>query len=159
VRAAVPIEEIARRYTELKPLGRGWFDGSCPRPDHPNPEPCLYIYPPGWWCFECDQGGDVIDLEFQCGNYNELWGAVIALASEYGVELPRRPEKWQRWQQTKREIYAAAKEVRDVVRREQLFKLLVLSGPEFEIEDPKERRATVARAWKDWECTMRRIGQ
>jgi len=160
VRDAGPIEEIARRYTELEPLGKGWFDGSCPLPGHSDPEPCFYIFPPGrWWCFECDCGGDAIALELLCGNYNELRGAVIALASEYGVELPRRPEKWQRWQQTKRGIHAAAEEVRDVVRRERLFKLLVLSGPEFEIEDPKERRATVERAWKVWESKLRRVGQ
>jgi hypothetical protein len=30
IRAAVPIEVIARRYTELNPLGgRAWFDGRC----------------------------------------------------------------------------------------------------------------------------------
>jgi hypothetical protein len=158
VQAAVPIENIARRYTELKPLGREWFDGRCPLSNHPDPVPCFYIYPPGWWwCFDCDCGGDVIDLEFHCGNYNELWDAVIALSSEYGVVLPRRPEKWQRWQQTKHDIRAAAEEVRDVVRLERLFKLLILSGPEFEIEDTNERRAAIRRAWRTWESKMRRI--
>jgi hypothetical protein len=159
VRAAVPIEEIARRYTGVKPLGRAWFDARCPLPDHHDPDECFYIYPPGlWWCFECDRGGDVVDLEFLCGGYQELVEAMVALKEEFDVELPRRPEKWHRWQQKKRDIRAAAAGVREVVRRERAFKLLVLSEPEFEIEDPEERRAAIKRAWKAWEREMRRIG-
>ena len=161
VKAAVPIEVIARRYTDLKPLGgRAWFEGRCPLPDHDDPEPSFYIYPPGrFHCYGCDRGGDVIDLEFRCGGYAELWMAMIALKEEFGVELPGRPEKWHRRQKTKCEISDAAEEARKVVRRERLFKYLVLTGPEFSIEDPEERRAAIERAWKVWELAMRRIGQ
>jgi CHC2 zinc finger len=160
VRAAVPIEVIARRYTEIELLGgRAWFVGRCPLPDHDDHDPSFYIYPPGrFYCYGCDRGGDVIDLEFHCGGYNELWAAMIAQKEEFDVELPRRPEKQRRWQQTKQDIRTAAEEARKVVRRERLFKALVLSGPEFEIEDPKERRAAIRRAWEEWEREMRRIG-
>jgi hypothetical protein len=161
VRAAVPIEEIARRYTELKPLGgRAWFVGRCPLPDHDDQNASFYIYPPGQFhCYGCDRDGDVIDVEFHCGGYAELWAAMVALKEEFDVELPRLPEKVQRWQQTKHDIRTAAEEARKVVRRERLFKVLVLTGPEFEIEDPEERRAAIKRAWKVWESAMRRIGQ
>ena len=84
---------------------------------------------------------------------------MIALKEEFGVELPPRPGQWHRWQKTKYEISNAAEEARKVVRRERLFKVLVLTGPEFEIEDPEERRAAIERAWKVWESEMRRIGQ
>jgi hypothetical protein len=161
IRAAVPMEEIARRYTELKPLSRrAWFDARCPLPDHEDHDPSFYIYPPGrWWCYGCNRGGDVIDLEFRCGGYAELWEAMIALKEEFSVNLPGRPEKWHRWQKTKCEISNTAEEARKVVRRERMFKCLVLAGPEFEIEDPRERRAAIERAWKVWESGMRRIGQ
>jgi hypothetical protein len=161
VKAAVPIENVARRYTELRPLGgRAWFDGRCPLPDHDDRNPSFYIYPPGRWkCYGCDQGGDVIDLEFFCGGYVGKWAAMVALAEDFGVELPTRPKRWHRWQKTKCEISNAAEEARKVVRRERLFKCLVLTGPEFEIEDPGERRAAIERAWKVWESGMRRIGQ
>ena len=161
VRAVVPIEEIARRYTDLKPLGgKAWFTGRCPLPDHPDNDPSFYIYPPGrWWCYGCNRGGDVVDLEFHCGDCGELWEAMIALAVEYSVALPERPPKWHDWQQTKSDIRRAAREARKVVRRERLFKLLVLSGPEFEIEDPDERRRAIKRAWETWEAGMKRIGQ
>jgi hypothetical protein len=78
---------------------------------------------------------------------------------KFDVELLRLSEKVQRWQQTKHDIRTAAEEARKVVRRERLFKVLVLTGPEFEIEDPEERRAAIKRAWKVWESGMRRIGQ
>src|SRR5687767_8331615 len=98
VKAAVPIEVIARRYTDLKPLGgRAWFNGCCALPDHDDQVPSFYIYPPGrFHCYGCDRRGDVIDLEFLCGGYSGLWEAMIALKEEFGVELPGRPETWQR---------------------------------------------------------------
>lgn len=161
VKAVVPIENVARRYTELRPLGgRAWFEGRCPLPDHEDHNPSFYIYPLGrWWCYGCGRGGDVVDLEFHCGGYNELWEAMIALATEYSVELPSRSKTWHSWQKTKYEIRNVAEEARKEIRRERLFKYLVLSGPEFEIEDPEVRRASIERAWKVWESGMRRIGQ
>ena len=64
VRDAVPIEEVARRYTDLEPLGgRAWFTGRCPLPDHEDKTPSFYIYPPGsYWCYGCNRGCDVVDL-------------------------------------------------------------------------------------------------
>jgi hypothetical protein len=161
VRGAVPIEEVARRYTELKPLGgKAWFTSRCPLPDHEDRDPSFYIYPAGrFWCYGCSRGGDVVDLEFHCGDYAELWEAMIALAMEFDVELPKHPPKWYGWQKTKAEIRDAAEEARKEVCRRRLFKYLVLTGPEFEIEDPEERRASVARAWGVWESEMRKIGQ
>ncbi len=106
VREAVPIEEIGRRYTELKPLGgRAWFKGPCPLPDHEDRDPSYYVYPPGrWWCYGCDRGGDVVDLEFHCGDYGELWEAMVSLAVDFGVELPERPRSWHRKQERQRPI-------------------------------------------------------
>jgi hypothetical protein len=160
VKVLVPVEVIARRYTELRPLGgKARFDGRCPLPDHDDRNPSFYIYPLGrWWCYGCDRGGDVIDLEYFCGGYAEKWGAMVALKEEFGVTLPGRPENWHPWQKTKSEIRTAAEEARKAVRRERLFKVLVLTGPEFAIEDSEERRAAIERAWKVWETGMRRIG-
>jgi DNA primase len=107
VRQAVPIEEVARRYVpDLEPLGgRAWFTGRCPLPDHEDKTPSFYIYPPGrYWCYGCDRGGDVVDLEFFCGDYGELWEAMISLAVEYNVELPERPRSWRRKQERQKPI-------------------------------------------------------
>ena len=98
VREAVPVEQIAQRYTDLEIFGgKAWFVGRCPLPDHDDETPSFYIYPLGrWWCYGCGRGGDAIDLEFFCGEYGELWEAMIALAMEHNVELPERPESWRR---------------------------------------------------------------
>ncbi len=96
VREDVSIEGIARRHTKLETLGgNAWFTGRCPLPDHDDKTPSLYIYPPGrYHCYGCGANGDVVDLEFQCGDYGEFWKAMIALAVEYEVELPQRPKRW-----------------------------------------------------------------
>jgi DNA primase len=114
VREAVPIEEVARRHTKLEPLGgQAWFTGRCPLPDHEDKTPSFYIYPPGrWWCYGCSRGGDVVDLEFFCSDYQELWEAMVSLAVDFGVELPKRRESWfrrQERQQPVRDGIAAAK--------------------------------------------------
>src|SRR3712207_302155 len=55
VRNAVPIEEVARRYTTLEPFGgKAWFVGRCALPDHEDTTASFYIYPPGrFWCYGC----------------------------------------------------------------------------------------------------------
>jgi DNA primase len=106
VRQAVPIEEVARRYTDLESLGgRAWFDGRCPLPDHEDKTPSFYLYPPGrFYCYGCNRGGDVVDLEFACGDYGELWEAMISLALDYNVELPERPRSWRRKQERQQPV-------------------------------------------------------
>src|SRR5215218_8952193 len=93
IRDNVPIEEVARRYTHLEPFGgNAWFVGHCALPDHEDKTPSFYIYPPGrYHCYGCGGSGDVVDLEFHCGHYSELWETMISLAVEYDVELPQRP--------------------------------------------------------------------
>jgi DNA primase len=117
VREAVPVEDVARRYTDLEPLGgKAWFTGRCPLADHEDRTPSFYIYPGEvggrWWCYGCSRGGDVVDLEFFCGDYGELWEAMVPLAVDYGVELPERPRSWHRKQERQQLIrngIAAAK--------------------------------------------------
>jgi CHC2 zinc finger len=173
VRVAVPVEETARRYTDLEPLGssaRAWFTGRCPLPDHEDRTPSFYIYPGEvggrWWCYGCVRGGDVVDLALLCGDYGELWVAMVSLAVEYGVELPERPRSWYRKQERQRPIRDGieAKKI-DAARRRlyrRLFEPLILAT------DDAEDRAHDAQLF--WEATaplaehlvahmMRRSGQ
>ena len=152
VREAVPVEEVARRHTEVRPYGgKAWFTGRCPLPDHDDRTPSFYIYPPGrWWCYGCSRGGDVIDLEFFCGDYGELWEAMIALAVEYGVDLPERRRSWHAKQErqspvrdgiTATKVYAAR---RRLYRR--FFEPLVLAT-----EDPEDREHDARLFWETTE--------
>jgi hypothetical protein len=148
VRDAVPIEEIACRYTDLEPFGgKAWFTGRCPLPDHEDKTPSFYIYPPGrWWCYGCGRGGDVVDLEFHCGNYGEIWEAMIALAVEYDVELPQRPESWYRRQERQRPVRDAINRARFDHLRRRLFRWF-FEPSLLRIEDPDEREAEARLLW------------
>lgn len=172
VREAVPVEEIARRYTYLEPFGgKAWFTERCPLPDHEDKTPSFYIYPGDdvggrWWCYGCSRGGDVVDLEFFCGDYDELWVAMISLTVDYGVELPERPRSWYRKQERQKPIRNGIEaEMIKVARRRlyrRFFEPLILAT------DDAENRAHDAQLF--WEATaplaehlvghmMRRSGQ
>jgi DNA primase len=148
IREAVPIEEVARRYTDLEPFGgQAWFTGRCPLPDHEDKTPSFYIYPPGrYWCYGCNRGGDVVDLEFFCGDYGELWEAMIALSLEYGVELPRRPESWHRKQERQRPVRDAINRARFDHLRRRLFRWF-FEPSLVQIENVDEREAEAALLW------------
>jgi hypothetical protein len=152
VRDAVPIEEIARRYTDLEPFGgKAWFVGRCPIPDHEDKTASFYLYPPGrFWCYGCSRGGDVVDLKFHCGDYSELWEAMIALVVEYGVELPRRTKRWHEAQERRVTYLSWAYEVIGEELAQRVFKVTVLPFIDA-IIDHKEREEALERAWKRWQ--------
>ena len=148
VREAVPVEEVARRYTELEPLsGRARFTGRCPMPDHEDKTPSFYIYPPGCFhCYGCGRSGDVVDLEFFCGAYGELWEAMIALSVEYGVELPKRPDSWHRKQERQRPVRDGINRARFDHLRRRLFRWF-FEPSLLRIENQDEREAEAALLW------------
>jgi CHC2 zinc finger len=152
IRDAVPIEEVARRYTKLKAFGgKAWFIGRCALPDHEDTTPSFYIYPSGrWWCYGCGRGGDVVDLEFFCGDYAELWEAMIALAVEYGVELPGRTKRWHEAQQRRVTYLDWAYEVIGEELSRRVFKVTVLPFVDA-IIDHEEREEALSRAWERWQ--------
>jgi DNA primase len=149
VRDAVPIEEVARRYTDLEPFGgKAWFTGRCPLPNHEDKTPSFYIYPPGrYWCYGCGRGGDVVDLEFHCGDYGELWEAMISLAIDYGVELPERSRSWHRKQERQQPVRDAIAQARFDHLHRRLFRRF-FEPSLLRIEDPEERKAEAAILWE-----------
>jgi DNA primase len=119
-------------------------------PDHEDKMPSFYVYPPGrYHCYGCGSGGDVVDLEFHCGDYEELWEAMVALSVEYGVELPRRPERWHAKDARHARWREEANKVRAEVIRRRLFRLLVLPTVN-RIEKEDERLQESKRAWRDF---------
>ncbi len=62
-----------------------------------------------------------------------MWTAVVSLSQQFGVELPRRPDRWHTWEDDKARIRAAA--AKAIARRYQqrlvkLYAPLVLVGGE-----------------------------
>jgi hypothetical protein len=158
IRDIVPIADIARRYTKLEPLGgNAWFTGRCPLPDHEDKSPSFYVYPPGrYHCYGCGRGGDVVDLEYFCGDYDELWEAMIALAVEHGVKLPQRPTRWHRKEARHSRWRDETEKVRAEVLRRRLFRLLILPLID-SIEGEAEREAELERAWRDFSAIPSRL--
>jgi len=120
----------------------------CPLPDHEDKTPSFYVYPPGrYWCYGCSRGGDVVDLEFFCGDYGELWEAVVALAAEHRVDLPRRPDRWHSWNGEKHRRRNMVRDAVASVYQRRLFRIYapILDG----IEDEAERQEEAAALWKD----------
>jgi DNA primase len=144
----ISTEQVARRYTDLEPFGgQAWFTGRCPFPDHEDKTPSFYLYPPGrFYCYGCNRGGDVVDLEFFCGDYGELWEAMIALSLEYGVELPKRPESWYRKQVRQRPVRDAINRARFDHLRRRLFRWF-FEPSLVQIENVDEREAEAALLW------------
>jgi hypothetical protein len=87
-----------------------------------------------------------VDLEFFCGDYGELWEAMIALSLEYGVELPKRTESWHRKQERQRPVRDAINRARFDHLRRRLFRRF-FEPSLVQIEDPSEREAEAALLW------------
>ena len=62
IRAQIPLLDWVSKWDEVKPTGRSW-KARCPL--HEDKRPSMHIYPEDnkWWCFVCNEGGDVIDYE------------------------------------------------------------------------------------------------
>jgi hypothetical protein len=152
IRDVVPIENVARRYTNLAPFGgKAWFVGRCPLPDHEDKTPSFYIYPPGrYHCYGCSRNGDVVDLEFFCGDYGALWEAMVSLAVEYKVELPQRSQRWHEAQERRVTYLDWAYEVIGEELSRRVFKVSVLPFIDA-IIDQREREEALERAWERWQ--------
>ncbi len=98
VKEAVAVEEYAATITELR-RNRG----RCPI--HGGDSDAFAVYPEErrWWCFRCDEGGDVIDL-CRAVEGGEVWEATASLSLRFGVELPTRPDRWHKRQGEKAKI-------------------------------------------------------
>ncbi len=151
VKDAVSIEEVARGYGEFKPSGDGRLLGRCVLPGHDDRTPSLTVYTDTqrFKCYGCGEHGDVLDL-VRLVEGCEAWEAMVLLAQRYGVELPGRPDSWHEWNAEKARIRDAAETVNKASWRRRAYKALVMPTIT-KIEDPEERRAEIARTWKDFE--------
>jgi hypothetical protein len=91
-----------------------------------------------------------VDLEFHCGGHRELWEAMIALAVEYGVELPRRTNRWHEAQGRRVTYLDWAYEVIGEELARRVFKVSVLPFIDA-IIDQREREKALERAWERWQ--------
>jgi len=144
-------------------LGGESLRGICPIHGGEN-RSSFAVYPEKqrWFCYRCNEGGDIIDLCQRVEGHAELWTAMLSLAQRYGIELPRRPEGWHKWQSQKSDIRTTILEAITLSFQRRLFRVYgeFLSG----ITDPKARKDEAEAFWDACYpvarmCAQRRVGQ
>ncbi len=163
IKEAVPVETLADDLgAELRRAGKG-LRGLCPVHGGRNRE-ALAVYPAEgrWWCFHCNEGGDVIALFMRARGYFDFKAALIDLAGLYGVEPPPRPERWHAWQSEKNRRHDALREIRTQLYRRRFMRLY--ADDLARIEDPAEREAEARQIFADlrnlaYSCAEWKAGQ
>jgi DNA primase len=130
IKDVIPIEQVAAEYGEFKLAGPNRLLGRCIAPDHTDRTPSLTIYTDRqrFKCYGCGISGDVLDLEEIAGQHLETWTAVVELSLRYGVELPDRPERWHRHQNTKAEMREELRKGLAKVYQRRLYRMLHDAG-------------------------------
>lgn len=89
IRDQVSIADVARRFTELKRVGKR-LKGRCLTSGHRDSSPSFYDYDDHAHCYGCGFHGDVVDLWAAVKGLQPGIEAALDLAREYGVTLPER---------------------------------------------------------------------
>lgn len=161
VKNAVPLVEYAARFTKLEQRG-GVLVGRCPISDHEDKTPSFTIWTnrfdgghsgDNWHCFGCGRGSDLIDLCYYLDDHRQLWTAMVSLAEEYSVQLPRRSGRWHEATQRKADYLNAAARARGNILKRRIFRILILPSIDM-IEDNDERKIELDHAWADWQHAL-----
>jgi DNA primase len=149
VKQAVHIEQVAAEYGTFKLAGPNRLLGRCVAPDHTDKTPSMTVFTDSqrFKCFGCGLAGDVIDLEEIGGQHVEACTAVVALAERYGVELPRRPERWLNWTNEKDRRRRMVRDALTAAYQRRFFR--VYGSYLADIADPAEREAEARRFYDD----------
>ncbi|HTO86787.1 MAG TPA: DNA primase [Thermoanaerobaculia bacterium] len=91
LRSAADIIEVIGEHTRLKKAGRSW-KGLCPFHNERTPSFTVDREKGLYHCFGCGAGGDVIHFVRQIDRL-DFPEAVEALASRFGVSIPKRPSR------------------------------------------------------------------
>lgn len=174
VKDRVEVADYASRLTELRGSGDK-LRGACPVPGCESGEGkggsaafAVYASERRWYCYRANAGGSVIDLHasMESGFHPTAgepapWQSMVALAEEYGVELPERSDSWQARRGTKNDARTRVED--GIVGRiqDRIFTLLCephLLAPEDETPEEARCRARDAdELWKVCGITARQI--
>jgi DNA primase len=106
LRAASDIVEVIGEHTRLKKGGRSW-KGLCPFHNERTPSFTVDRDKGLYHCFGCGAGGDVIHFVRQIDRL-DFTEAVEALASRFGVAIPKRASRGPRDEQREKLLAAVA---------------------------------------------------
>lgn len=174
VKDRVDIADYASRLTELRGSG-DTLRGGCPVPGCENGEDrgsstafAVYATERRWYCFRASAGGSVVDLHASINSgfhptkgEPAPWQSMVALAEEYGVDLPKRSESWRARRGIKND--ARTRIENSIVERiqDRIFTLLCqphLGAPDGETQDEARMRAEDAvELWRTCGVTARHM--
>jgi DNA primase len=106
LRAAADIVEVVSEHTRLKKAGRSW-KGLCPFHNERTPSFTVDRDKGLYHCFGCGAGGDVIHFVRQIDRL-DFPEAIEALASRFGVTIPKRVSRGPRDEQREKLLAAVA---------------------------------------------------
>src|SRR5215210_787869 len=147
IKERVRIEDYARELTELRFNGQS-LRGICPVHGGEN-RSSFAVYPDSqrWFCFRCNEGGDVVDLCQAVEKHGRLWEAMVSLAQRYELDFWQRPESWGEWQSHKDKVRTSV--LHAITRSYQRRLFRVYSGFLADIPDPNTHREEAERFWKE----------
>ena len=142
VKAQVKVEDY------LATLGIEVRNGRSRCPIHKGSNRSALRVSPGgrWWCYACNEGGDLLDLA-RAVEGGEAWEVMVSLAQRFGVELPCRPARRSRRQAEKASVEGEIlKAMADTYQRRffRTFGDLALEN----IEDGAERKEEARRLFE-----------
>lgn len=145
----VPLDALANDLgAGLSRNGQGLRGrGVCHGGDNPS---SLVVRPDEgrWWCFRCDEGGDVLDLWMKAKGIPDAMDGILDLAGAYGIEPTPRPESFHRKQARQGPIRDALEEVKVRSAHRRLFAIFARTTLP-DISDEDERREEARRLWDD----------
>lgn len=161
LKEAVPIEDYAATLTTLKGSGCN-LRGRCPIHQGDNPTSfSVNTEKQVFYCHACQARGDVIDLCEYVEKHADKWMAIVSLAMQYDLELPRRSETWHKWTGEKTKIRdTVQKHLATVYQRRltRVYSPLVLLGGETPEEELKALDELAAALWPAcYEMAGRRV--
>ncbi|MDP9480748.1 MAG: CHC2 zinc finger domain-containing protein [Actinomycetota bacterium] len=148
IKEAVPVETLASDLgAELRRTGKE-KRGLCPIHGGRNRD-AFAVYPDGgWWCFNCDEGGDVIALWMRARAYWDFQAAITDLAGLYGVQAPPRSPRWHGLQTEKARRHDELRRWRERRYHRRLYKMFAADSIAA-IEDDAEREREAATTWEE----------
>ena len=103
-----------------------------------------------WRCHACGEWGSVVDLCKLVEGHDETHDALVSLSTRFDVQLPRRPERWNKLQDEKAKAREAAKRYLAGVYQRRLTRVyapLVLVGGQGPEEELVELQGLAAALW------------
>lgn len=148
IKAEVDIVTVAQGYGQFRSVGSARWKGRCLAPDHEDKTPSMSVKvdTQTFRCFGCGAYGDVIDL-VKLVEGGETWEAMVALSVRYGVELPRRPQRWHEWSMEKDRRYDEIRAVRTRLYQRRLLRMFAADLAL--IEEPKDREEEARKLYED----------